>query len=99
MWQPQQGDEDIVDDDVGVVGVGVGDDNSDPSHPEQPVGEDEGVDGVAGLAVPHLQYLCSVYKLLCQTFKFNRKCKIFIDYITLSKSLLHHSYLHLHPIR
>ena len=58
MWKPQQGDEDIVDDDVGVVGVGVDDDNSDTSHPEQPVGEDEGVDGVAGLAVPHLQYLC-----------------------------------------
>ena len=60
MWQPQQGDEDIVDDDVGVVVVGVDDDNSDTSHPEQPVGEDEGVDGVAGLAVPHLQYLCLV---------------------------------------
>ena len=50
-----------------TVNDGVDDDNSednDTSHPEQPVGEDEGVDGVAGLAVPHLQYLCFVYKLV-----------------------------------
>ena len=34
-------------------------DDNDTSHPEQPVGEDEGVDGVACLAVPHLWCVCS----------------------------------------
>ena len=44
-------DDDDDDDDI--------DDDAETSHPEQPVGEDEGVDGVACLAVPHLQNIFS----------------------------------------
>ena len=67
----------MVHDDDGVVVVNS--DDNDTPHPEQPVGEDEGVDGIACLAVPHLQNIYTHLFLLDQNGEKNQQLKTAFD--------------------